>query len=134
VGVKDGFVSITAITPQQWKGLVWAMGNPEWARDARFSNLPNRLEKQALLDQHVSAWTRERSDYEATETLRHGVFAAFPSLSARELFEDPHFNARGTWVEVDHAYGKETVYGIPWKLSSTPGQVKANHPLGSDTR
>ena len=26
------------------------------------------------------------------------------------------------------------MHGIPWKLSSTPGQVKANHPLGSDTR
>ena len=56
--------------------------------------------------------------------LQKAGVAAFPALSQKELFDDRHFTARGDWVDVEHPLGKQKIYGMPWKLSKTPGQIR----------
>jgi crotonobetainyl-CoA:carnitine CoA-transferase CaiB-like acyl-CoA transferase len=65
-----------------------------------------------------------------TEILQKAGISAFPSLSNREIFSDPHFKERKLAVEVEHqTMGKQVVLGAPWKLSETPARVTKASPL-----
>ena len=131
---EDAWVAIAVGKEEEWRRFREALGAPRWTEAERFSTLESRLRHQEELDRHVAEWTREHTHYEATRVLQeHGV-AAFPALSQKELFDDPHWKERGTWVEVDHALGRETISGIHWHFSETPGEPKANHILGEDNR
>ena len=55
--------------------------------------------------------------------------AAFPVMGSRELYSDPHWKARDSWLQVDHALGPEWIYGVHWKFSDTPGSVRTTTPL-----
>jgi crotonobetainyl-CoA:carnitine CoA-transferase CaiB-like acyl-CoA transferase len=51
-------------------------------------------------------------------------------MISKDQYHDPHFQARGTFVNVIHPKsGTEVLYGIPWKLSDTPGKVRSSGPL-----
>jgi benzylsuccinate CoA-transferase BbsF subunit len=55
-------------------------------------------------------------------------------MTSKHQHDDPHFRERGTFLEVDHPkMGTETLYGIPWRLSETPGRIRRSGPmLGQD--
>lgn len=131
---EDRFVAIAVANDEEWERLRQALGSPDWADDERFTDLQGRLANQKEIDRHIEEWTMGRSNKEVTELLQKHRVAAFPALSVRELYDDPHFEQRGTWAQVEHTHGRETVYGTPWKLSDTPGQPRANHLMGSDNR
>ena len=130
----DSWVAIAVKTQEEWQRFCRALGSPEWAHSPAFADPFRRLRNQDQLDARIQEWTRTRTNYEATTLLQANGVAAFPSLGSKELFEDSHFLARESWVQIEHALGPETVYGIHWKLSETPGLVKPNHPLGTDNR
>ena len=62
--------------------------------------------------------------------LQSAGVAAAPSMTGRDLAEDPHLMARGAWQEVDHpVLGLQKVQGPPWILSETPATVRSASPL-----
>ena len=70
------------------------------------------------------AWARETA-----MTLQRAGVPSFPVLSDAEAFDDPHYTARGGWVEVDHPFGKMMLNGVPWKIGGAPGAVRKAAPL-----
>lgn len=52
----DGYVVIVATTDKHWRGLVAAMGNPEWGGDDRFSDVPGRAANAVALHEHLENW------------------------------------------------------------------------------
>ena len=53
-----------------------------------------------------------------------------PTMSHIDLLKDPQVQARETTVQIDHpTLPGETVYGVYWKLSRTPGAVTRHAPL-----
>ncbi len=78
----------------------------------------------------VSGWTRTRPAPEITELLQaHGV-AAMPVMNIADQFSDPHLSERQFYVDIDHPHvGAEWIYGMPWRLSDTPGQIRTSAPL-----
>ena len=55
--------------------------------------------------------------------------AAAPSLSNKALFQDPHLEERGTFVQVDHPHlKKDWVLAPPWRLSDTPASIRRHAP------
>jgi benzylsuccinate CoA-transferase BbsF subunit len=127
----DGqWVSIAVKTEEEWGNFCQATGNPLWADDERFSDRYSRLLNQDALDKLVSQWTAKYTAREVTETLQKAGVAAAPFLISREQYDDPHFSERGLFVKVDHPKsGTETFYGIPLKLSDTPGAVRSSGPM-----
>ncbi len=125
----DQWLTIAVATDAEWAGLRAALGDPPWAHDPRFADSFRRLRHQDALDEAIASWTRQRDAYEAAFLLqRHGV-PAFPALSGAQVYTDPHFLERESWVEVQHPYGREHIYGIHWKMSGTPGRVRRPSPL-----
>ena len=77
----------------------------------------------------MSGWTANYTHYEVTEALQKAGVSAMPSFSNKEIFDDPHFRARGLATEVDHpTIGKSVVLGAPWRLSGTPATVTSPAP------
>jgi crotonobetainyl-CoA:carnitine CoA-transferase CaiB-like acyl-CoA transferase len=88
-----------------WERLVAALGSPAWANDPSLASAEARLAAREALDEHLLAWTRERTKAEVAETLqRHGVPAG-PMFTGVDQIEDAHFQARGylRWLDQQDA-------------------------------
>lgn len=127
---EDKWVSIAVATDAEWEALCQVMGNPEWAKDERFSNNYSRWQNQEELDRLIGQWTVNYTHYEVMERLQSAGVAAMPSFSAEELFNDPHLKSRELTTEIEHpALGKQVVLNPPWKLSETPARITRAAPL-----
>jgi len=73
---------------------------------------------------------------EAFKWLAEMGFPCAPIYEAHETMWDPHLEARGMWVEVEHkAAGSYKIPNFPVKFSETPGEVTGAAPmLGQHTR
>jgi benzylsuccinate CoA-transferase BbsF subunit len=111
------------------------MGQPALATDERFTSAARRKANEAALDEIITAWTSERERWEVAETLQQAGVAAFPSMSNKDLAEDPHLTERGYLVRLEHpVVGARIHAGIPWTMSATPCAVQHAAPLaGADT-
>lgn len=130
---EDRWISIAVATDAEWRGLVAAMGDPEWARDPELAGVAGRRARLDEVHERLAAWTRPFDDYALTTTLqRHGVAAA-PVLDVSDLLRDPHYRARGTFLEVQHPLGfRETIYGAYVKTSRTEADVRPGPAMGQD--
>jgi len=127
---EDQWVSIAVRTEDEWQAFCRALGHPEWTRDPSFADKSRRLQHIQELDQRVRSWTERHSAQEITDLLqRHGV-AAMPVMNIADQFADPHLQERQAYVDIEHPHvGVEWLYGMSWRLSGTPGSVRAPAPL-----
>ncbi len=132
---EDRWVSIAVGTQEEWRALCAVAGHPKWADDERFAEPRQRWVHRAELDSLLAAWTRERTCEEATEMLQAAGVAAAPSMSARDLAEDPHLRERGYIHRLaDPLQGEVGLVGAPWRFSRTPAQIRRPAPvIGQDT-
>ena len=127
----DRWISIAVFTDEEWHGLVEAMGHPAWARE--FAETAQRIRNLDPLHEELSRWTQGWDDHAlATRLQQHGVAAA-PVLNVADLLNDPHYRARGTFIEVTHPLGfEETIYGAYVKTSGAPPRVTPGPVMGRD--
>jgi len=130
---EDRWISIAVATDDEWRGLVAGMDHPQWAALPEFDSSAQRLAHIDSLHSHLAASTRDRDDYELAQRLqKHGVAAA-PVLNVADLLRDPHYRARGTFIEVRHPLGfPETIYGAYVKTSRTEADVQPGPRMGRD--
>ena len=103
------------------------------AEDARYSTVRGRLQAQEELDAIVSAWTSQRTSYQAMETLQGAGVPAGPVLTAGQALADPHFRQRGFFEKVTHpagtGLGTKEYIGRGWKFSSSKARIVGPAPL-----
>jgi benzylsuccinate CoA-transferase BbsF subunit len=129
----DRWVSIAVTGDAEWRGLVAEMGDPEWARAPEFADAALRIQNLDALHERLSQWTREFDDYELAKRLQERGVAAAPVLNVADLLKDPHYRARGTFIEVEHPLGfEETIYGAYVKTSRTEANVRPGPVMGQD--
>ena len=120
----DRWLAIEVHSDEEFKGLARVMGRPELAEDPRFSDGHARKKHEKELDAIVEAWTRGRDRDRTVEVLVAAGIAAAPSRDARDLYADPHLQARGAFVTVNHPdLGDLDLVGRPWKMNGF--EVKA---------
>lgn len=129
----DRWISIAVPDEAQWQQLTQAMGDPQWAGEEAFASLAQRLENIDLLHRRIAAWTAGFDDRALADQLQaHGVAAA-PVLDVSDLLNDPHYRARGTFIEVQHPLGfGETIYGAYVKNSGYQPAVAPGPVIGQD--
>ncbi|MEX1255385.1 MAG: CoA transferase [Dehalococcoidia bacterium] len=130
---EDRWISIAVMNDDEWRGLVEAMGSPEWATSPELANAAGRRERVDALHEQLASWTTGFDDYELAQRLQeHGVAAA-PVLNVADLLNDPHYRARATFIEVTHPLGfRETIYGAYVKTSRTEADVRPGPVIGQD--
>ena len=116
--VKDGWIQVAGERGKAIENLKQELGVEE-------------LNKK-LVQEKISDMTR----MEAFKWLAEMGFPCAPVYEAYEAMWDPHLEARGMWVEVEHeAAGRYKIPNFPVKFSETPGEVTTAAPmLGQHTR
>ncbi|HXR35110.1 MAG TPA: CoA transferase, partial [Candidatus Binataceae bacterium] len=129
------WVTIAVGSESEWKALCDAIGQPSLADDPRFRSAQLRKRNEDQLDAIITAWTQPRDRWEITALLQAAGVAAIPTMSSKDLAEDPHLAQRGFFPQLDHPeVGRRIHTGIPWTMSGTPCRVQRPAPLfGADT-
>jgi formyl-CoA transferase len=127
---RDGWVSLCAVTPDEWHHLLAALGRTDLAADPRFeASARNRHVHRADIDALVQGWIGQRTVAEALETLRRHRVPAGPVLTLPEVFKDEHMRERQMVVELEHP----THGPIPGALGAGMPLKFLRHPAGFDT-
>ena len=123
---KDGkWVAIACTSERIFERLATAMGREGMARDPRYDTGAKRVENREEVDAIVSEWTGSFELKELVRLLDAQEVPVSGINSIADIFEDPHFQARGSIIEVDDAVlGTTKMPGIVPRLSRTPGRVE----------
>jgi len=85
---------VTVRDDDDWRRLRAALGDPDWAADEDLATAPGRLARRAEIDQHLTAWTRERSPRAVTITLQDARVPAGFMQRVTDYEADPQLQAR----------------------------------------
>jgi formyl-CoA transferase len=126
---KDGDFLIAANQDSLFTRLADAMGQPELAKDPRYSSHTARGQHQAELDGIINEWTKTKTVAELVELTDKAGVASGVLFRAPEMLKDPHYKARESIIEVqDKALGALKMQSTFPKLSETPGSVQWTGP------
>jgi crotonobetainyl-CoA:carnitine CoA-transferase CaiB-like acyl-CoA transferase len=126
----DDWVCIAATTETEWQALCQAIEQPGLAMDPRFRDAAARKANEPALDQIIGAWCASRDRWAITRALATAGVPAFPSMSMRDLIDDPHLNARGCFTHWQHPeVGQRTLMGPPWRFTNRPNGLGNHAPL-----
>lgn len=126
---KDGWVSATVYNDANFRDLCIGIGMLDLAEDPRFKTSYGRLTHADELDSYLVPWLMEHTRHEIIDTFQELRIPSSPLPTFKELLDDPHYNARGFWVDIEHpATGSLTYPGAPFKMTETPWQ-KGRAPL-----
>jgi len=127
---RDGHITVGGNTQPLWERLCEAIGRPELVGDPRFASNDARMEHRAELVAELESATATRDADEWVATLSEAGVPCGPIHDYRQVFEDPHTQAREMEVELEHPVeGTIRALGIPVKLSDTPGAIRRPAPL-----
>ncbi len=126
---EDRWCTISIWSDAEWRVLCRVLGDPSWARDARFSTVLGRKTHEGELDQHLTEWTRERSAEEVMRILQAAGIPAGVVKTMKELFDDPQLRHREIWRELPHPeIGPHHYEGPPFHLSRTEAKIRTPAP------
>lgn len=126
---ENKWIAIAVSSDEEWHSLCQVMGNPSWSKEKRFSDALSRQKNQDELDKHIEEWTLQNDNYELMLTLQRAGVSAVALFNGKELYFDPHLKERKYWQVADHPeVGKRPMVGMPFKLSKTPGCIRAPAP------
>lgn len=102
-----------------------AIGRPDLITDPRFCDNPGRVKNVEELDAIIGEWIGRHSQEEVMEKFLEAQAVVGPIYEMDQIFEDEHFNARESLVEVeDEDFGTIKLPNTFAKFSRTPGAVQ----------
>jgi formyl-CoA transferase len=132
----DGqYVLIAGNGDSIFKRLMALIGRTDLGDDPSLAQNDGRAKRVVEIDAAINAWTATLG---LDEVLKGLIKAQVPSgkiYTAKDIAEDPHYQARGVIENVESADGlKVQVPGIIPKLSQNPGAIRHRAPtLGEHT-
>ena len=127
---REGHLYISAHIQKFWLALCESAGLPELASDPRYDTMRKRSDHAAELRQRLEAVFQTRNADEWAALLEE---AGVPSAAAEpihNMFDHPQVLANRLVEQVAHpSLGNLSLFGLPLKLSATPGSVRRAAPL-----
>ena len=97
---------------------------------------PTPLRRQAArttIDDAISAWTTSRTSRETFETRQAEGVPAMAVMTNKTLATDPHLDARGVSVDLEHPeLGRTRVMQAPWLCSDLQCILRPGPLFGQD--
>ncbi len=126
---EDAWVAIAVERDEQWRALCAVIGQPGLADDPRFVGAAERHANRAQLSGPITAWTKDRTHYEAQEALQRAGLPAGAVLDSLELLRDQHVVARHGFEYVETPNVGPTPYPrVAFTLSETPVPIERGAP------
>ncbi len=132
---RDGrWVALACTSDKMWERLARVMERPDLAQPDTFGRAVRRIECIGEINAIVQDWIGRHDLAIVMERCLRGEVPIGPINTVADIFEDPHFHARGNLLRVDDPRaGTVVVPNVVPRLSATPGRVDALGPdLGAD--
>ncbi|MBS0507798.1 MAG: CoA transferase [Proteobacteria bacterium] len=132
---RDGWVLVAGNGDSIFKRLMAAIGRQDLGDAPDLADNAGRVARVAEIDGAIGDWTARHTVAQVMQQLAAARVPAGKVYTARDIAEDPHYQARGMLLSQRTRDGYDvTVPGIVPKLSATPGTVRTSAPhLGDDT-
>jgi CoA:oxalate CoA-transferase len=131
---RDGWVSLCAVTAEEWRHVLRALGREDLSSDPRFDpGVTSRQQHREDIDALMGEWIGARTVDEAVTALQKHHVPAGPVRDLREAFDDEHLLAREMVVPLSHPLhgpvpGARGV-GMPIKFQEHPAGFDAPAPV-----
>ena len=131
---SDEWCAISIQDDKQWHALIVAMGNPEWATDARFAMVIGRLQHHDEIDTHIETWTSQLPNTEVEGLLKNAGVPAERVRRMPTLIDVPDGAQVFKRME-DPLIGSMLTTWLPFSSSSSPFRSPSPAPgPGQHTR
>jgi crotonobetainyl-CoA:carnitine CoA-transferase CaiB-like acyl-CoA transferase len=115
-----------------WDRVVKMLGEPDWLKDPKWTEPTAQAnpELKEEFEANFMAWLMERTSYEAAEEAQKAGAPGVPVQTMEDVVNDPHFDGRGAFIEIDHPVaGKFKYIGRPFIMSETPWKLRRPAPM-----
>lgn len=132
----DGqWVHIAANGSAVFNRFMHAIGRADLIFDERFKTAIARGDNREELDVVVNRWTAIHSAKQIEEILHSAEVPATRIFTMSDIFEDPHYKARGAIIDMpDEDFGHVAAAVPVPRLSRSPGKVRhSGRRIGQDT-
>jgi CoA:oxalate CoA-transferase len=131
---RDGWVSVCAVTAEEWRHVLRAMGREALAADPRFDpDVASRAAHREEIDALVGDWIGGLTVEEAVTRLQTHHVPAGPVRTLAEACDDEHMKAREMVLPLEHpAHGPlpgARGPGMPIKFRNHPAAFDAPAPV-----
>ncbi|WP_461484121.1 CaiB/BaiF CoA transferase family protein [Porticoccus sp.] len=107
-----------------FKRLMRAANRPEMADDPRLADNVGRVKHEQEIDAALAAWCGSLPSAEVLSRLDEGRVPAGPIYNVSDMLEDPHFNARGLYEQVQINGEPLKIPAMLPRLCDTPGETR----------
>lgn len=124
---KDGrWIAIACTSDKIFARLTEVMGQPDLAAPDRFATIAQRDAAREEVNGIVRAWTSTLTRDEVLAACEQGQVPCGPVYAVDEIFEDPHYEARGNILRMaDPRLSRPLAIPAPVpRLTGTPAEVK----------
>ncbi len=127
---KDGrWVAIACTNDKIYQRLTVAMNQPEKGEPEQWGTLAARERDREAVDRDVGAWTALHTRDEVLSLCAQAQVPCGPVYAIDEIFEDPHYAARGNILKMtDPRAGELSIPNLVPRLSDTPGRINSLGP------
>ena len=133
---KDGhWIAIACTNDKIFARFAAVAGAPELAGTGKWGTIRQREAARAEVDQWVTDWTLGHDRDRILQLCDTGQVPCGPLLSIAEIFDDPHYAARGNIAQMHHpVVGDLSLPNVVPRLTETPGRIDTLGPsLGQHT-
>ena len=119
---RDGlYVIIGGNGDSIYKRLMMAAGRADMANDPEYATNADRVRNEPEVDGAISAWTATLSAAEVVAKLESAGVPVGSIYTVKDMVNDPHYQARGMFEEVEVGGRPLKIPAMTPKLSGTPG-------------
>ncbi len=135
VHAADGFFTVGATTPRNWRSFCDVLGHAEWAGDERFKDNPSRHARRDVLIPMIEEVTSRKPRAFWVSRLQTAGVPCAELQTYDQVFHDPQLQARAFFWKGRHSrLGDIEQIGSPIHFSETPvRQGSAGPVLGEHT-
>ncbi len=120
---NDKYVVIGGNGDSIFARLMVAAGHPEMASDPRMANNAGRVQCEAQIDKALADWCLSLDSEQVLQILEEVRVPCGPIYNVKDMVNDPHFNERGLFEEVEIDGKPLKIPAILPKLCDTPGRT-----------
>ena len=128
---KDGWVSISVATPDQYDNLMLLVERPDMLDEPRYADRHDRWLLADEFDEIITPWLLEHNADEIVTMAQELRIPSGRMNDCAQLMTDSQLAARDFWVDVEHPrVGRQRYPGAPFKMSDSPYQLTRAPLLG----
>jgi len=124
----DKYVVIGGNGDSIFKRLMHTIGRADMAADEDLAHNPGRVKRECEIDDAISHWCTGLNSAQVIALLDGAQVPVGPIYNVADMFDDPHFHARGLFEEFQVNGKPLTIPAMLPRLTATPGRTDWTGP------